>query len=76
MVVALVKGLMDAINANGVFVVVVGDVAVLGILVVVVFVTLSKGLGIAIMLPLHSCMVAQPIPSPLHHARVSWLVVA
>ncbi len=50
--VVLVKGLVDTVNANGVFVVVVGDVAVLAVLViVVVVVALSKGLVIAITLP-------------------------
>jgi hypothetical protein len=51
LVVALVKGLTDTVDANGIFVVVVEDVAVLAILVVVVFVTLSKGLVVAITLP-------------------------
>jgi hypothetical protein len=51
LVVALVKGLANTINANGVFFVVVGDVAVLALLVVVVFVALSKGLIVAITLP-------------------------
>ncbi len=41
LVVALVKGLADSIGANGVFAVVVGDVAILAVLVVVVFVALS-----------------------------------
>jgi hypothetical protein len=41
LVVALVKGLADTVGANGVFVVVVGDVAVLTVLVVVIFVALS-----------------------------------
>ncbi len=39
--VALFKGLADTIDANGVFVVVVGDVAILTILIVVIFVALS-----------------------------------
>jgi hypothetical protein len=39
--VALVKGLADTVDANGVFVVIVGDVAVLAVLIVVVFVALS-----------------------------------
>ncbi len=41
LVVALVKGLADSVGANGVFAVVVGDVAILAVLVVVVFVALS-----------------------------------
>jgi hypothetical protein len=41
LVIALVKGLADTVNANGVFVVIVQDVAVLAVLIVVVFVTLS-----------------------------------
>jgi hypothetical protein len=39
--VTLVKGLADTVGANGVFVVVVGDVAILTVLVVIVFVALS-----------------------------------
>ncbi len=41
LVVALVKRLADAVDANGVFVTIVGDDAVLAVLVVVVFVALS-----------------------------------
>ncbi len=41
LVVTLVKGLADSVGANGVFAVVVGDVAILAVLVVVVFVALS-----------------------------------
>jgi hypothetical protein len=41
LVVALVKGLADSVGANGVFAVVVGDVAILAVLVVVVFDALS-----------------------------------
>ncbi len=41
LVVALVKGLADSVGANGVFAVVVGDVAILAGLVVIVFVALS-----------------------------------
>ncbi len=41
LVIALVKGLADTVDANGVFVIIVGDVAVLAILIVVVFVPLS-----------------------------------
>ncbi len=41
LVVALVKGLANSVGANGVFAVVVGDVAILAVLVVVVFVALS-----------------------------------
>ncbi len=41
LVVALVKGLADSVGTNGVFAVVVGDVAILAVLVVVVFVALS-----------------------------------
>jgi hypothetical protein len=44
----------------------VGDVAVLAVLVVVIFVALI----VAIALPKYSCTVVQPIPSPLRHARV------
>ncbi len=51
LVIILVKGLADTVNANGVFVIIVWDVAVLDILVFVVFVALSKGLIVAIMLP-------------------------
>ncbi len=51
LVVALIKGLVDTVDANGVSVVVVGDVTVLAVLVVVIFVALSKGLIIATMLP-------------------------
>jgi hypothetical protein len=40
LVVAVVKGLADSFGANGVFAV-VGDVAILAVLVVVVFVALS-----------------------------------
>ncbi len=49
--ITLIKGLTDTIHANGVFVVVVGDVAILAVLVIVVFVALSKGLIVAITLP-------------------------
>ncbi len=41
LVVALVKGLADSVGANGVFANVVGDVAILAVLVVVAFVALS-----------------------------------
>jgi hypothetical protein len=41
LVVALFKGLANTINANGVFVVIIGDVAVFAILIVVIFVALS-----------------------------------
>ncbi len=41
LVVTLIKGLTDTIDANGVFVVVVGDVVILALLVVVVFISLS-----------------------------------
>ncbi len=51
LVVALVKGPVDTVNVNGVFVVVVGDVAVLALLVGIVVVALSKGLIVAITLP-------------------------
>ncbi len=64
-IVALVKGLANTVDANGIFVIVVGDVAFLAVLAVVIFVALS--------LPSRSpnaCMVMRPIPSPLHHARV------
>jgi hypothetical protein len=44
----------------------VGDVAVLTVLVVVIFVALV----VAIALPKRSCMVVRPIPSPSRHARV------
>ncbi len=44
----------------------VGDVAVLAILVVVIFIALV----VAIALPKRSPMVVRPIPSPLRHARV------
>jgi hypothetical protein len=69
-VVPLVKGLVDTINANGVLAIIINDVAVLIILVIVVIVALSKGLVVAIMLPLSPCTAAWPIPSPLHHAYV------
>ncbi len=49
--VALIKGLIDTINANGIFVVVVGDVAVLAVFIIVIIIALSKGLVVAIMLP-------------------------
>ncbi len=45
LVVALVKGLADSVGANGVFAVVVGDVAILAVLVVVIFVALSLPSG-------------------------------
>jgi hypothetical protein len=51
LVVALVKRLADTINANGVFIVIIGDVAVLAVLIVIVVVALSKGLVVAITLP-------------------------
>ncbi len=70
LVIALVKGLPNTVNTNGVFVVVVRDVAILAVLLDVVFVALSKGLVIAITLPLCPCTVVRPIPSPLHHALV------
>ena len=41
LVVALIKGLADTAGSNGVFLIVVGDVAVLTVLVVVIFVALS-----------------------------------
>ncbi len=41
LVVTLIKGLADSVGANGVFAVVVGDVAILAVLVVIVFVALS-----------------------------------
>ncbi len=41
LVIALVKGLADTVDANGVFLVVVEDVAALAILIIVVFVALS-----------------------------------
>ncbi len=44
----------------------VGDVAVLAVLVVVIFVALV----VAIALPKRSCTVMRPIPSPLRHDRV------
>ncbi len=44
----------------------VGDVAVLTVLVVIIFVALV----VAIELPKRSRTVVRPIPSPLHHARV------
>jgi hypothetical protein len=43
-------GLADTVDANGIFVVVVGDVAILAILIIVIFVALSKELVIT-MLP-------------------------
>jgi hypothetical protein len=51
LVVALVKKLVDTVNAHGVLIVVVRDVAVIVILVVVVVFALSKGLIVAITLP-------------------------
>jgi hypothetical protein len=51
LVVALVKGLANTVDANGLFIVVVRDVAIFAVLVVVIFVTLSKGLIVAITLP-------------------------
>jgi hypothetical protein len=51
LVLDLIKGLADTVNANGVFIVIIGDVAILAILVVVIFIALSKGLVVAIMLP-------------------------
>jgi hypothetical protein len=44
----------------------VGDVAVLAVLVVVIFVALV----VAIALPKRSRTVVRPIPSPLRHARM------
>jgi hypothetical protein len=44
----------------------VGDVPVLAVLAVIIFVALV----IATALPKRSCMVVRPIPSPLRHARV------
>jgi hypothetical protein len=41
LVITLVKGLANTVGANGIFVVIVGDVAVLAVLVVVLFVTPS-----------------------------------
>jgi hypothetical protein len=51
LVITLIKGLIDTINANDVFIVIVRYVAILVVLVVVVVVALSKGLVVAIMLP-------------------------
>ncbi len=51
LVVDLIKGLADTVNANGVFIVIIGDVAILAVLVVIIFIALSKGLVIAITLP-------------------------
>jgi hypothetical protein len=52
--------------ASGVFLDIVGDVAVLTVLIVVTFVPLI----VVIMLPYCPGMVVRPIPSPLHHARM------
>ncbi len=51
LVIALIKGLVDTFNVNGIFIIIVGDVPVLAILIVDVVVALSKGLVAAIMLP-------------------------
>jgi hypothetical protein len=58
LVIPLVKGLADTVNTNGIFVVIVRDVTVLAI-IVIVFVALSKGLVIAITLPLRPCTVVR-----------------
>jgi hypothetical protein len=50
----------------------IGDVAVLAILVVVIFVALV----VAIVLPKCSCMVVRPMPSPSIRLTCFWLVVA
>jgi hypothetical protein len=73
LVIALVKGLANTVNTNRVFVVVViGDVAVLAILVVVVFVALS--------LPLRSPNILARSRGLSHPPSVMpacfWLVVA
>jgi hypothetical protein len=47
LVVALSKGLIDTVTANGVLIAVVGNVAVLGVLIIGVIVALSKGLVVA-----------------------------
>jgi hypothetical protein len=41
LIITLFKGLADTVNANGIFVVIVGNVAVLVVLIIIVFVTLS-----------------------------------
>jgi hypothetical protein len=48
--VALIKGLVDIVIANGVLVIIVNNVAFLIVLIVVVVVSLSKGLVAAITL--------------------------
>ncbi len=48
LVVTLDKGLVNTLIANGVVVVIVGDVVVLGALVVVIVVTLSKRLLVTV----------------------------
>ncbi len=50
LVAALVKGLVNTFNANGVLVVVIGNVAILVVLVIVVVIALSKRLIVAIRL--------------------------
>jgi hypothetical protein len=44
LVITIVKGLVNTVNANSVFVIVVGDVAILVVLIVIIAVALSKGL--------------------------------
>jgi hypothetical protein len=51
LVVALVKELIDTVNTNGKIVGIVGDVAILVVLVHIIVVALRKGLVVAIMLP-------------------------
>ncbi len=72
MVVALVKELADTVNINGVFVVVVGDVAALAVIVVVISVALS--------LPSRSPNVLARLRGLSHPPSVMpacfWLVVA
>jgi hypothetical protein len=48
LVVTRSKGLVNTVIANGVLVVVIGNVAILGILVVVVVIALSKGLVVTV----------------------------
>ncbi len=53
-VIALVEGLVNIVNANGILVVTVGDVTILDVLIVViviVIVALNKGLVVAITPP-------------------------
>jgi hypothetical protein len=48
LIVALSKGLANIVIANNVLVVVVGNVVVIGVLVVIVITALSKGLVVAV----------------------------